>query len=343
MKGQKTKYKSFLRITDAKMWVTDQESMLRNKVNFPNQQSHKYTVSDMIQRYLVDELPKRRSDKQKFKTHLAWWEKELGFSYLTDLSPSDIAKCRDKLLQESNGRFYPDGEEQLKSPCTVVKYLATLSIVFSVAAKEWEWINRSPMENVRKPQVRNERYRYLSDDERIALLKACKNQKEYASYHPEWLYNLVVLRLCTGLRPNEGRMLKWNDIDLSEGIAFIRDTKNNEPLTVPLSDEVMIILKDMHEKRRYNTDWLFPRKDGKEPLDFRKRFYKALEDAKIKDFKFHDLRHTTASYLAMGGASLREIAEILNHKSLQMTKRYAHLSHEHTRKVLNKLDKSMFG
>ena len=69
MKGQKTKYKSFLRITDAKMWVTDQESMLRNKVNFPNQQSHKYTVSDMIQRYLVDELPKRRSDKQKFKTH----------------------------------------------------------------------------------------------------------------------------------------------------------------------------------------------------------------------------------------------------------------------------------
>lgn len=77
-------------------------------------------------------------------------------------------------------------------------------------------------------------------------------------------------------------------------------------------------------------------------MEIRKHWYKAMEDAELEDFRFHDLRHSAASYLAMNGATLAEIAEILGHKTLQMVKRYAHLSDQHTAKVVERMNKSIF-
>ena len=70
---------------------------------------------------------------------------------------------------------------------------------------------------------------------------------------------------------------------------------------------------------------------------------KAIKQAKIEDFRFHDLRHTAASYLAMDGASATDIAEILGHKTLQMVRRYSHLSEAHTKKVVASMNTKMFG
>ena len=72
-------------------------------------------------------------------------------------------------------------------------------------------------------------------------------------------------------------------------------------------------------------------------------FNKVTERAGIDDFRFHDLRHSTASYLAMSGATLLEIADILGHKTLQMVKRYSHLSEDHKATVLEKMNKKVFG
>ncbi|MEC8067361.1 MAG: site-specific integrase [Pseudomonadota bacterium] len=342
MKGQRPISKSFNRITDAKIWAAEKETELRNRKHFKNYDAKTRTVSDLLDRYLEDELPKRNSDQDKFKLHIEWWRKRIGHIILIDLSPSELAHWRDQLLKEPNGRFNKNGEPQKKSTTTVWKYLTTLSTILNIAVKEWEWLDQSPMSKVRKPKVDNERDRFLSDKERTKLLDACKEQYKYTSYHPEWLYNLVVIRLCTGLRPSEGRFLKWSEIDFRHEVVRIQKTKNGEPLTVPLPDTALYILKEMKKNKREGCDWVFPRKDGKEPLDFRKRFYEAVKVAGLKDFKFHDLRHTTASYLAMQGASLREIAEVLNHKTLTVTKRYAHLSKEHTKGLLNKLDDEMF-
>src|SRR5262245_53923378 len=95
--------------------------------------------------------------------------------------------------------------------------------------------------------------------------------------------------------------------------------------------------------RRIDTSLVFPRNDGQEPLDIRSAWEVARTNAGIENFRFHDLRHTAASYLAMSGASLAEIAEILGHKTLQMVQRYAHLSEAHTAAVVGRMTKAVFG
>jgi integrase len=88
---------------------------------------------------------------------------------------------------------------------------------------------------------------------------------------------------------------------------------------------------------------VFPSKNFKDPIDIRTPWETAIKRAKVSDFRFHDLRHSAASYLAMNGASLAEIAEILGHKTLQMVKRYSHLSESHTSKVVAAMNEKLFG
>jgi integrase len=88
---------------------------------------------------------------------------------------------------------------------------------------------------------------------------------------------------------------------------------------------------------------VFPSVDGKKPYSFRPYWNEALADAEVEDFRFHDLRHTAASYLAMNGATLLEIADVLGHKTLEMVKRYAHLADSHKASVLERMNSAVFG
>jgi integrase len=106
---------------------------------------------------------------------------------------------------------------------------------------------------------------------------------------------------------------------------------------VPLTGQAFEMLTAHARIRRLDTDLLFAREDGKAPVDIRYAFHKALEQAGIADFRFHDLRHSAASYLAMSGASLLDIAAVLGHKTLAMVKRYSHLSEGHIRDTLAKM------
>ncbi len=92
-----------------------------------------------------------------------------------------------------------------------------------------------------------------------------------------------------------------------------------------------------------DSDFVFPSVDGRKPFSFRPYWNVAVERAKVKDFRFHDLRHTAASYLAMNGATLLEIADVLGHKTLEMMKRYAHLADSHKAGVLERMNTAVFG
>ena len=102
-------------------------------------------------------------------------------------------------------------------------------------------------------------------------------------------------------------------------------------------------MKQHAKIRHVNTELVFPGNNLKKPVDLRTPFETALKRAETNDFRWHDLRHSCASYLAMNGASLAEIAEILGHKTLQMVKRYAHLSDAHTSKVVARMNEAIFG
>lgn len=185
------------------------------------------------------------------------------------------------------------------------------------------------MRKVTKPKLPRGRVRFLSDEERSALLSACKE-----STNP-FLYIVVVLALSTGMRQGEIMKLRWEDIDLFRGRIILHETKNGERRVVPLKGLALKLLQELTKMQSRDFGFLFPsQKDQKsqkpKPIDLRFPWEVALKATGITNFRFHDLRHSTASYLAMDGASLAEIAEVLGHKTLAMVKRYAHLSEAHT-------------
>jgi integrase len=220
--------------------------------------------------------------------------------------------------------------------------MAALSHAFTIAVREWGWIEDSPMRKVTKPKESRGRVRFLSDEERNRLLKACRE-----SSNP-YLYPVVVLALSTGMRRGEIMDLTWDKVDLSRGRAILHETKNGDYRAAPLAGHALELLKELAKVRRIDSNLLFPSKEiqpqkPQKPVDLRDPWDAAVERAGIHDFRFHDLRHSAASYLAMNGASLSEIAEVLGHKTLQMVKRYAHLSEGHTASVVASMNQKIFG
>jgi integrase len=193
------------------------------------------------------------------------------------------------------------------------------------------------MRIVTKPKEPRGRVRFLSDDERKNLLVACKESDS------PYLYITVVLALSTGGRRMEVLGLKWQDVDLNRGIITLHETKNGERRILPITGHALELMKEHSKIRHVNCDLVFPGKNRKDPVDVRTPWENALKRAEITNFKWHDLRHSCASYLAKNGASLAEIAEILGHKTLQMVKRYAHLSDAHVSKVVVSMNEKIFG
>ncbi len=334
IKGFPTQTATFSRITDAKDWAKITEGAIKDRRYFKNTESKKRTLKELIERYIDDVLPAKPKSKDKQSSQLNWWKEAIGDYFLVDITPALIAEYRDKLAKEKT-RF-----NKKYSPATVNRYLAAISHAFTIATNEWGWLEDSPMRKVSKSKEPRGRVRFLSDDERKALLTVCQESSS------EYLYPVVVLALSTGMRQGEILGISWDDINLDKQYIILHETKNGERRRVPLAGLALEEIKKLSKIRRIDTNLLFPHANTnikEQHFDIRKPWNDALEKAEIKDFRFHDLRHSAASYLAMNGASLAEIAEVLGHKTLQMVKRYAHLSEAHTSKVVASMNERIFG
>lgn len=318
--------KTFPRKTDAHAWAAQVEKQIEDGTYFDHQERKRNTVSVLVDRYLDTVLPDKKPSTQRDQVRqLAWWKREIGDTTLDRLRPALIAEKRDKLAKDRSGS-------------TVNRYLAALSHVCTVASSEWHLLEDNPVRKVRKRPEPRGRVRFLDDKERAALLEHTD-----ASPNP-YLHAIVTLALSTGMRHGEVMNLTWNDVDLSRRVIVLGDTKNGERRAVPLIGEALSRLRELRRTPRIDTDLLFPGyKDPSKPMDIRAAWEKALEDAGVEDFVFHDLRHTAASYLAMQGATTSEIAAVLGHKTLAMVQRYAHLSEQHTVGVLERMNAAVFG
>jgi len=332
LKGFPAQTATFKRLTDAKKWAQDTESAIRDGRHFKTTEAKKHTFADLADRYIKDVLPKKPKQELRQKMQLEWWKEKMGVYLLADITPALIVQYRDEL---ASGTTYRHTQ---RSPATVVRYMAALSHAFTIAVKEWGWLDDSPTRKVTKPSESEGRVRFLDDDERAKLLTACKE-----SSNP-LLYPCVILALSTGMRQGELMGLKWPDVNLKDGFLILHKTKNGTRRRVPLAGHGLELLREHAKVRRLDTQLLFPGiVHADKPLSLRGAFETALKVAGITDFKWHDLRHCTASYLAMNGASLAEIAEILGHKTLQMVKRYAHLSDGHVSNVVASMNAKIFG
>jgi len=337
VKGRPQEAASFDRLTDAKRWGTQTEAALREGRYFHSAAGKGKTLAEAIDRYSRDILPDLK-DQNPRRIHLAWWRKKIGANSIKDITPALLTECRDNLKATP----YKSGKtEKQRTDATVNRYLASLSPVMKAASDDWDWIPDNPCRKVRRGKESRGRTRFLSNDERNRLLAAC----DQATDTPE-LKTLVLLAITTGGRRGEISGLRWHDVDLKRNRVIFVDTKNGETRAAPLAGPALNAMQEWAKVRPLDsTAPVFPGRTDKtkdKPLDFQRAWMTALKRAEVADFRFHDLRHTAASYLAMNGAGLREIADILGHKTLAMVQRYSHLTQDHKAAVVERMAKAVF-
>lgn len=315
VKSQPVQTATFRRKTDARRWAERTESDLRRGRYFPRETARKRTLAELIDIYCAERLSELSAGDQKNRRlQLAWWRQQIGRTSLAELRPGLIAAQRRRLARrgESGSR---------RSPATQNRYVAALSAALTYAVNELEWLESNPARKVPRIGEPRGRLRILESEERVRFLEACRS-----AANPR-LYPLVLAAISTGMRRGELLRLRWRDLDRSRGVAIVHQSKNNTRRAVPVPPQAFeaLAVLDVGDSERL----IFANAYGKAPFP-QGAFARALDEAKIRDFTFHDCRHTAASYLAMSGATLAEIAEILGHKTLQMVKRYAHLTEQHT-------------
>jgi len=328
IKGYPDISETFTTRTIAKEWAEKTQAAIRNGLRLPGREAKKRTVEELINLYINKVLPHKGNGAIETKRHLEIWKQLMGKYALISVSPRMILDVREKIQNmETNGKK--------KSNSTVNRYVAALSVVFSYAVKELEWMDDNPISKISHLKEPKSRVRYLSDEEREIL---CEQARE--SSNP-YIYTIICIALTTGARKMEILGLRWEDVDLNAKTAILQETKNGERRLLRLIEPAFSELKKLYVNRG-KSPYIFPNHDGTGALDITYCWKDLIKQTGIKNFRFHDLRHTWASYLAMNNVNMATIAEILGHKDLKVTKRYAHLSPGYIRSVMEDTAKIYF-
>ena len=363
IRGFPPQTQTFKNKTLAKEWAALTEIDLKAGRLLPRVIAERHTVSDLLTRYRKEVLPLKKAKFIRDQTvHLDWWEAKLGRYSLAQLNSNVIGQARIALSTESIGKKSVKvqtkdakgntitktvQEDRVRAPATVVRYMGALSHALNTAVNEWGWIDKSPMIGVRKPKVDNERRRFLSDEEIQRVLTEAKGSEN------RFLYTVVLLALSTGMRLTEIMSLRWRNVLVEDGadmgLLVMEKTKNGDARTSPLAEDAfkaVMVLRDKAKKDNADripaNQLLFPSDTVEnKPVEIRKAWETCRKRAELDDFRFHDLRHTAGSLLAMSGASTREIAEVLGHKTMAMAKRYSHLTQKHLGSVVANMNQRL--
>jgi integrase len=294
------------------------------------------TLAALIELYMAHYAGRDSTRVQR----LSWWSVKLGSVTLQEVCDDHVHAALESLAeqpatyyagQDAVGKPIYKSKRKALAPATLNRYAASIAAVFTWAIKRRiapkGWVH--PCRSVERRTENNEKVRFLSDDERCRLLEACKR-----SPWPR-LYLLVMLALTTGARKGELLSLRWEDLDLERGLAHCGRTKNGDAKALPLTPAVIELLKPLAGAL---GGLVFA--SGRCPsaaYAFESRWAQALREAKVRNFRFHDLRHSCASLLAQSGATLLEIGDVLGHRQLAMTKRYSHLTTGHKAALVNRV------
>jgi integrase len=341
--GYPPQTKTFASKTDARRWAQQVEVDIQTGMYIRQSQSGMKTVANVMDEYERMVLPRKKRGGIDNVAALRYWRKHLGAYSLSTVTPKLIEDYRDRLA-----RGIISGDKPVAA-ATVLRYMMALSSAFSHAVN-WGWCEHNPVKTAAKPKVNNNRIRYLSDDEHERLLTACR-----ASDNKD-LYLVIVLALSTGMRKGEIMGMRWESIVFYDERGFaklvlgVEDTKNSTQRSVLIASHAYELLRQRRTSAITGwaahtvTGFVFPSAfNPSRPVDLRAPWKSALLKAKIKHFRFHDLRHTAASYLAMNGATTLEIKEALGHKSTAMAERYSHLSRSHVDEVVLHMNLRHFG
>jgi integrase len=286
--------------------------------------------------------------------YIKWCERQRSFKskkdfilQLTEVFGNVPLRCiNTKLLEHFQSERLLQGKKKVKinehewvvlpnKPATINRLIATLKHMFTKAV-EWDMVGEETLKRIRKVKLleeNNKRLRYLSKEECQNLISNCQGNTEA----------IVITALNTGMRKGEILNLEWEKhVDLKHGFITLDVTKNGERREIPINDTVRGVLQGL--TRRLDIPYVFYDSATSKPYgDIKRSFNTALRRAGIRDFHFHDLRHTFSSHLVMAGVDLTTVSRLLGHKTLTMTLRYAHLAPSHMVKAVDILDSTLTG
>jgi integrase len=225
--------------------------------------------------------------------------------------------------------------------------LAALGAVLTRCVKHWHLLESNPVQRTAKLTEDNARTRFLNKTDKTELARLLAVCRESES--PD-LHLAVLLAVTTGCRKSELMTLRWSQVDLKAGLIRLEHTKNGDQRTLAIPQQIIPMMEARKAQQRskvvelHADGLLFPSRVSKnKPVDLRSAWQKAVERAGLGDFHWHDLRHSTASFLAADGASLREIGEVLGHRSVEATRRYSHLTEQHSHTLVRDLADKLLG
>jgi site-specific recombinase XerD len=288
--------------------VEKRRTQAREGVKMPeNLRAKPATFADLAERAKAYSKANKRSydhDVQRMK-HLT---EEFGNRTAEDITRGDIQKWLDSKAEDW-------------SIATRNRHLALLKLTFRLAEEDGT-VKTNPARLVRQSKEDNGRVRYLSDAEDATLRAVI--QKSYVDHLPE--FEVAVM---TGMCQGEQFSRQWNDIDFDAGTIRLQISKNGKCRFIHLNTRALAALRMLHAQS-VGSGPVFPNKKPR-------WFTDAVREAKLEDFTWHDLRHTFASRLVMAGVDIRTVQELMGHKSITMTMRYAHLSPQHRIGALERL------
>ena len=300
--------KAFASRPEAKEWAEDQERQLREhrQRGEPTGDLTQLTLAELIQDYLDDPETRKLTSYDDYHRLLCWWKDNHGTARVLELGPRTLRKARAALL---SGR----------KPATVNRYLGALRSC-------WNWGRATetiPLRLVWPPRLMLQeprgRVRFLSDDEMDRLLKAAHAYSMSA-------YVAILFSIATGVRMSELRRCRWADVELEKQQVRILLAKNGEARGGYLPATLIPALRALKRSQVVGLHVIVD-DDGqpvsKEWISYRWKIIR--RNARLQDFRWHDLRHSCASFLAQNGSNLLEIGSVLGHRSPASTKRYAHL------------------
>lgn len=287
------------------------------------------TVSEVIDRYMAQYAGRDVTRMQR----LSAWLTMIGEFTLEQVDSDLVHAGRSELatkpplvfvgLDHLGQQIYKvKGRAKTKSTATLNRYMVAIAAVFTWAIEQRlapkGWVH--PCRGIKRLPESDGRVRFLDAAERTRLFDACR-----ASQYPR-LYAMALTAMKTGARRGELLSLTWRDVNLKTGIASLGRTKNGDRRTLVLLPDVVEVLTPFKSTDLDRFVFGSVRSKYQVPTSIDSAWRDAVARAKIKNFKFHDLRHCCASYMAQAGADLSVIAEVLGHRKLDMTRRYAHLT-----------------
>ncbi|MDX1838197.1 tyrosine-type recombinase/integrase [Legionella taurinensis] len=261
-----------------------------------------YSWRDAVLRWLKENGHKRSINDDK--THLRWLDGYLKNYQLHEINRDLLESIADKK------------QETGVTATTVNRMLEVIRAILRKAQMEWEWLDKIPA--IRMRHVENKRIRWITVSQAARLLKEL----------PSHLRDMAAFSLATGLRAANVKGLQWQEVDMQKRHAWVHpdEAKTKKAIPVPLNDNAIAVLKS---RIGSHPKYVFTYNDQPIQQCNTKAWRNALKRAGIENFRWHDLRHTWASWHVQNGTSLQELQLLGGWSSFEMVLRYAHLSSDH--------------